>query len=123
MADAHGFDAISVGGRAVLRCSVCDVQGEPWEWPLHRRYQHAQMHAGITVAAARDRELSERREELKATAMAQSHRDRRVVLPPRRCANPYCSAVFQPRRSTARYCSGACRVAEHRRRRRAKSTP
>ena len=66
MPDSHGFDSILVAGRPALRCSVCGTQGEPWEWPIHRRYQHAQAHAGITVAALRDQQLSQRRQEQQA---------------------------------------------------------
>jgi hypothetical protein len=111
MPENHGFEHVVVGGRALLRCQVCDATGEPWEWPLARRYQHARMHAGIPDAVKAEAKLEKVRQEI---ARAHAHRDRRVILPTRRCANPFCSEVFQPRRSTACYCSDACRVAVHR---------
>jgi hypothetical protein len=111
-----GFEPVVVSGRAKLRCTVCGTTGEPWEWPLARRCQHARTHAGVTRAAEAERKLDSSRQELQAVAQTRPHRDRRVLHAPRVCANEYCAVVFQPRRTTARYCSGACRMAVHRRR-------
>lgn len=121
----HGFEHVADNGRAYLRCTVpgCDAIGEPWEWPLHRRYQHAQAHLGVADAAAAEQKFARDRADLLAASAKSPRRDRRVVLPPRQCANPYCSLVFQPRRSTARYCCGACRVAVHRQRHGRGETP
>jgi hypothetical protein len=60
----------------------------------------------------------ERREQLNGTVAARARAQQRADLElpggRRRCAWEYCGQAFTPKRSTGRYCSGACRVAAHR---------
>jgi hypothetical protein len=114
MPEDYGFEHVVEHGRAKLRCVECGETGEPWEFPLARRYQHHRMHLGLPTAVASETKLMRERTEQQEMAKVQRHRERRVIPPPRRCANPYCGKVFQPRRSTARFCSVRCRVAAHR---------
>lgn len=114
MSENQGFEHVVVGGRAKLRCTVCGTEGEPWEWSLARRHQHALMHTGHPEATRAERAIEHAVEDRRRAEAESARARRRVMHPPRRCANPFCSVVFQPRRSTARYCSTKCRVAAHR---------
>jgi hypothetical protein len=120
MPDRHGFEHFDGGTRPEVRCSVCGASGPPWVWPVERREQHHRSHLAITDDAAAESQLIDERARLQKAAAGR--RDRHVVHPPRVCANPFCSVVFQPERSTGRYCSGACRQAMHRARHREASS-
>jgi hypothetical protein len=113
--DRYGFDHLpNRQGQAELRCINCGEKGPPWKWPDARRAQHAVAHANGGAAREAERKLTETLAERERAALRQAHAGRRFVPRPRECANPYCEVVFQPVRSTARYCSSRCRVAVHR---------
>jgi hypothetical protein len=110
--DQFGFEHLGGNGRPRLRCIVCGATGDPWEWPAARREQHHRAHQGDAEGQTAEAELEQARTELRKASTGR--RDRRIVHPPRVCANPFCAKVFHPRRLTARYCSRRCRVAAHR---------
>jgi hypothetical protein len=110
--DRFGFDHFDTATRPELRCIVCGEHGPPFQWPVERREQHHRAHRGDVDDQAAEAAIKSVTAELSASPS--TRRDRRVVHPPRVCANPYCAAVFQPRRLTARFCSDRCRVAVHR---------
>jgi hypothetical protein len=108
MPDRLGFEHFDGGTRPELRCIECGAKGPPSAWPIERREQHHRSHLEIADAVAAEKRLVAERARLQKAVV--DRRDRHVV-PPRPCANPFCSVVFQPKRSTGRYCSGACKVA------------
>ncbi len=108
MPDRHGFDLL--GDR--VRCIWCGACGDRWEWPEQRRGDHAcrpEDDLEDDARRAREAETHARRE--------RRHRSRfwLATHKPRACANPYCSEVFTPKRSTRIYCKDACRRATARR--------
>jgi hypothetical protein len=114
--DRYGFDQLDTGTRPEVRCNVCRAGGPPWEWPAERREQHHLAHLGMAPEAEAEAAIERVKDELRSTSSRR--RDRHVIHPPRRCAYPFCPVVFQPRRTTALYCSTRCRVAAHRETRR-----
>jgi hypothetical protein len=112
--DRWGFDHLPDNGHSVLRCITCGEAGPPWKWPQLRREQHFRAHANGGAVADAERRLADALAERERAARRQAHAERRRILAPRECGNPYCSVIFQPVRRTARYCSPRCRVAAHR---------
>ena len=97
MPDRFGFEHFGGYGTPQLRCIERGQRGAVWEWPLERREHHHLAHrSGVPDLAA------------------EHEGQRGDGHSPRRCANPFCGKVFQPRRGTKAYCSGRCRVAAHR---------
>jgi hypothetical protein len=114
--DHFGFDHFDTGTRPELRCIVCRAGGPPWQWRVERREQHHRAHQGDVDDQAAEAAIERVTAELRTSPS--TRRDRRVIHPTRICENSFCATVFQPRKSTARYCSTACRVAVHRMRHR-----
>jgi len=80
----------------VLRRRPIDIRSwlAGWDARAQAEYFAREGHSGVWADQAWDRFLA---------------RLKRLPPEPKRCANVVCSRLFQPERSTAKYCSGRCR--------------
>lgn len=106
MPDRFDFDHLGLD----VRCVWCGDGGPRWQWPDDRREQHGHTHDPS------EEQLEEGRAAGKARG-ARARRERRHRTPEwvkqhaSRSANPACSNVFEPARSTTGFSSDGCRKA------------